>query len=73
MQQTISTGAHAVRLAATDYLTKRSSAAPIQDGVIEHHDKHDANKATQEDAYVDDNDNASTDDDTGGTDTGEYE
>lgn len=37
LQQTIGSGAYAVRLAATDYLTKRSSAAPDQDGVTENY------------------------------------
>lgn len=44
LQQTIRTGAYAVRLAATYYPTKLSSAAPGEDGVIEHHEKHDEGK-----------------------------
>lgn len=72
LQQTIRTGAYAVRLAATDYLTKRPSAAPDQDGVIDY-DDHDANAATNDEDCADASDNANTDDDTGGKDMGEYE
>ncbi|KAK1865822.1 hypothetical protein I4F81_008345 [Pyropia yezoensis] len=73
LQRTIRTGAYAVRLAATDYLTKRSPAAPAQDGVIEHGGNIAGDTATQGDNNVHEQDDASTDDDTGGPDTGEYE
>lgn len=73
LKQTIRTWAYAVRLAATDYLTKQSSAAPDQDGVNEHHNHNDANTATPENDYVDNDDIANTENDTGGTGTGKYE
>lgn len=62
-----------MRLAATDYLTKQSPAEPDQDGVIEHHDKQPTKSATRADDNVHDEDDSSTDDDTGGMGTGEYD
>lgn len=73
LQHTIRTWALAVRLAAIDYRTKRSSAAPDQDGVIEHKNDYDAITATSETDYADDDDIANTDNDTCGTGMGKYE
>lgn len=73
LQQTIRTGAYAVRLATTDYLTKRSSAAPEQDGVIENYKNDDSNVTTKGHPASDVDDDHNTDDDADGAGTGEQE
>lgn len=70
LHQTIHTGAYGVRLAATDYLARRSSAAPDRDGVNEQQNYYDANTATPGNDCADDDDIANNDDDTGGTGMG---
>lgn len=73
LQQTIRTGVYAVRLAATDYLTKRSSAAPEHDGVIEDYKNDNLDGAIQGNPGSDADDENNTDDDADDTDTGEQE
>lgn len=67
LQQTIRTGASAVRLAATDYLTKRSSAAPGQDRVMDDQADKEADACSES---RDEDDGGNKD---GDMDKGEYE
>lgn len=73
LQQIIRSGAYAVRLAAIDYLTKRSSAAPDQDGVIDNYNDNEADAYTTEGDDNDGDDDESTDEGAGETDKDEYE
>lgn len=55
LQRTIRTGAYAVRLADTDFLTKRSTAAPEHDGVMDNEPERDDNTDRRSnEAYYDD-------------------
>lgn len=69
LQHTIRTGTYGVRLANTDYLTKRSAAAPDQEGIMDIQYCHPANHAHTTSDGSDDGDTGDAD----GTGKGEYE